>query len=60
MVLAVEHIAENIEDSGLSDMFAGARALHANFYHGFMEEYEFEIDREKVLRFVNRMLELSG
>lgn len=59
MVLAVQEFAEDIEDSALSDMFAGARALHANFYHGFMEDYEFEIDRDKVHRFVNRMLELS-
>ena len=59
MVLAVQEFAEGTEDSALSDMFAGARALHANFYHGFMEDYEFEIDREKVHRFVNRMLELG-
>ena len=59
MVLAVQRFAGELEDPALSDMFAGARALHANFYHGFMEDYEFEIDREKTHRFVNRMLTLS-
>ena len=59
MALAVQEFSEDIEDPALSDMFAGARALHANFYHGFMEDYEFEIDREKVRRFVDRMLALS-
>lgn len=59
MILAVQEFAVDGEDPGLSDMFAGARAMHANFYHGFMEDYEFEIDREKVHRFVNRMLALS-
>ena len=59
MVLAVQQFADELEDPALSDMFAGARALHANFYHGFMEDYEFEIDREKVHRFVDRMLALS-
>ena len=59
MVLAVQEIAKDQREPALSDMFAGARALHANFYHGFMEDYEFEIDREKVHRFVNRMLTLD-
>ena len=60
MVLAVQEFSNALEDDSLSDMFSGARALHANFYHGFMERYEFEIDREKVHRFVDRMLELGG
>ncbi len=59
MLLAVQQFADELEDPALSDMFAGARVLHANFYHGFMEDYEFEIDREKVRRFVDRMLALS-
>ena len=59
MVLAVQQFTEEEDDPALSDMFAGARALHANFYHGFMEDYEFEIDRERVNRFVERMLALG-
>ena len=59
MVLAVQQFAEEEGDPALSDMFSGARALHANFYHGFMEDYEFGIDREKVHRFVDRMLVLG-
>ena len=59
MVLAVQEFAKEEKDPGLSDTFAGARSLHANFYHGFMEDYEFEIDREKVHRFVDRMLEMN-
>ena len=59
MVLAVQEIAKDIEYPPLNGLFASARALHANFYHGFMEDYEFAVDRENVHQFVNRMIALS-
>ncbi len=59
MVLAVQQFAKDFGDPTLSSLFASARALHANFYHGFMEDYEFAIDRENVQNFVDRMLALS-
>ncbi len=59
MVLAVEKIASEENERELSDLFSGARVLHANFYHGFLEGYEFEIYRKKVHRFVERMLALN-
>ena len=59
MVMAVEQFAKDFGDPTLRSLFASARALHANFYHGFMEDYEFAIDRENVQNFVDRMLALS-
>ena len=59
MILAVRRIAEEHGDIELRPGFAAARALHANFYHGFMEDYEYAENRELVRRFVDRMLALS-
>ncbi len=60
MILAVRQIAEDLNDTELRPEFAAARALHANFYHGFMEDYEYAENRELVRRFVERMIALSG
>ena len=59
MVLAVQQFANDYEDPLLNPLFSAAKALHANFYHGFMEDYEFEIERENVRHFVDRMLVLG-
>ena len=59
MVLAVQEIAKDTEFPPLNALFASARALHANFYHGFMEDYEFAVDRQNVHEFVNRMLSIN-
>ncbi len=40
--------------------FKSAEAIHSNFYHGWMEDHQFEENRELVHLFVNRMLELTG
>ena len=56
MILAVRHFADGYDDPTLNGLFSAAGALHANFYHGFMEEYRFENERELTREFVQRML----
>ena len=60
MILAVRQISEDHGDMELRPGFATARALHANFYHGFMEDYEYAENRELVLRFVERITMLAS
>ena len=60
MVNAVEQFVAEYGDPSLGDQFAVARAFHSNFYNGTMEDYEFENDRPRVHRFVNRMIELTN
>ena len=59
MIMAVRDIAADLREPALSDMFSAARSLHVNFYHGFMAGDEFEINRDSVRLFVDRMLELG-
>lgn len=59
MILAVRQIAEEHNYTELRPGFAAARALHSNFYHGFMEDYEYAENRELTRRFVDQMLEFS-
>ena len=57
MILAVRDFAEDFSDPTLNGLFSAAGALHANFYHGFMEEFRFQNERELTREFVQRMLE---
>lgn len=54
----VERLSEEQGDPSLSYQFAVAEKFHANFYHRFMQDYEFVADRPTVRRFVERMQEL--
>ena len=56
MILAVRQFAEEFEDQRLDLLFDSAETLHANFYHGFLEEFRFEMRRQHVHEFVQRML----
>ena len=38
------------------DGFAIAEKFHANFYNGFMEDYQIESDKGRVHNFVHRLL----
>ena len=49
-------LAGERDDLSLRAAFAAAEKFHANFYSGFMEEYEFGPDGEIVRDFVHRML----
>ena len=60
LVQAVEKFAVDAEDPSIRDMFGIARSFHSNFYNGTMEDYEFEVDRPAVHRFVDRILELEN
>ena len=60
MVDTVEKISTKQEDPQLSDLFARAEALHANFYHGFMVPDDVLRYRGRVHEFVDRMAELTG
>ena len=59
MIVAMKTIADEHDDPALIGMFISARLLQANSLYGFMEDYEFEFDRDIVRRFVDRMLELG-
>lgn len=51
-----ERLAEEMEDPIISLGFGIAEKLHANFYHGFMEDYQRERSKEVVRDFVRRVL----
>ncbi len=59
MVDMVEKISAEQEEPQLSDLFARAEALHANFYHGFMVPDDVLRYRGRVHDFVDRMAELT-
>ena len=56
MRVAVARLAQEHDDSNLNAGFSVAEKLHANFYHGFMEPFQMEPDRELVRDFVIRVL----
>jgi hypothetical protein len=53
-------MSEEYEDQALRDRFVAAEQLHANFYHGFLEDYQIDDSRELVRDFVARVLALLG
>lgn len=56
----VRSFADDIEEPLLFANFKVAEGLHSNFYHGWMEDHQFEESRDLVNDFVNRMLELTS
>lgn len=60
MKAAVRQLAQEHEGLGLVAGFTAARALHANFYHDFMEDDDLEDARLVVRDFVERILTLNG
>ncbi len=56
----VRDFANEVEEPILFSNFKAAEALHSNFYHGWMEDHQFEENRDLVNDFVNRMIELTG
>lgn len=53
--MAVKRIADEYADSTISSDFLAAEKFHANFYHGFMEDFQISEDRPVVRRFVGRI-----
>ncbi|MXX92659.1 MAG: hypothetical protein F4Y63_04295 [Chloroflexi bacterium] len=58
MVRSVGHFGEDFNDPVLRPLFSSAEILHANFYHGFLENEDVKEHRDSVNVFVNRMVEL--
>ena len=59
MLNGVERFAEDAGDPSINGLYAVARACRSFSEFGFVTDYEFEFDRPRVHRFVNRMLELT-
>ena len=49
---------KEIRDKSLLIDFRMAEALHANFYHNFMDKEEFEVHRQAVLELINKLREI--
>ena len=58
LVQTVERVAEERNEEILVPQFGVAQKFHANFYHNFMEDFQLEVDRPVVHRFVGRILSL--
>ena len=56
--VAVRRLVEEHDDPFLDVGFLAAEKFHANFYHKFMEDFEYQEDRPKVRRFVERVQSL--
>ena len=56
---AAERLAAEYGDRGISEGYLAAEKFHRNFYHGFLEDYEIELDGPKVHDFVARILALA-
>ena len=56
---AAERLAVEYDDRSISEGYLAAEKFHRNFYHGFLEDYEIELDGPKVHNFVARMLALA-
>ncbi len=55
----VKRFAEEVGEPALYSNFKVAEALHSNFYHGWMEDHQFEENRDLTRQFVIRMIELT-
>ena len=56
----VRRLARRHNAPSLWEEFRAAEMFHANFYHGFMEDFQIDEDRPAVHRFVRRLLALNG
>ena len=56
MLIAAERLAEERGDPIISLGFGIAEKFHANFYHGFMQDYQRQRSRVQVRDFVGRVL----
>ena len=55
---AAQRLADEYGDMFLVTGFNVAEKFHKNFFHDEMEDFEIEVDRPFVHRFVHRVLEL--
>ena len=53
--IAVRRFADEHNEPSLVSQFGVAEKFHANFYHKFMQDYEYRDDRPEVRQFVEKM-----
>ena len=53
--IAVRRLAEEYDDRSIRIGFGFAEKFHANFYHGFMDEFQIEDEQPEVVEFVHRV-----
>ncbi len=53
--IAVRMLADEHDDPTLEPAFGVAEKFHANFYHKFMEDFEYDSGRPVVRQFVEKM-----
>lgn len=53
--IAVRRLADEYGDPTLEPAFGIAEKFHANFYHKFMEDFEYDSGRPVVRQFVEKM-----
>ena len=53
--IAVRRLANEFSDPTLEPAFGVAEKFHANFYHKFMEDFEYDSGRPVVREFVEKM-----
>ena len=56
---SAERLAREYDDSAIRAGFVTADRFHRNFYHDFLEDYDFVIGRPVVREFVERVLALE-
>ena len=57
---AVSQLADEYDDPLVLAGFLAAERFHIHFFHQDLEDYEIELNRPVVHRFINRMLGLLG
>ena len=58
LIQAARRISEEQGDSTIYDKFRETRRLHANYYHGFLEDHELDELRPIAHDFIRRVLAL--
>ena len=57
---AVNDLSQEIGDQTVKFRFSVAEKFHANYYHGFMDDFQIVDDRPMVEEFVTQLLEIAG
>ena len=57
---AVNDLSQETGDESLKFRFSVAEKFHANYYHGFMDDFQIVGDRPIVEEFVAQLLALAG
>ena len=56
--VAVRKLSEVTSDPSIVAGFIAAQKFHANYYHDFIEDYDYDDDRAVVRAFIERVLTL--